>query len=161
MDFVDGASNDRVAVSVDGTAPVEITSWEQYFRESEGNPSRTVDSLLFRASVAPPNPAAVLGKGFYIDSVIQASGPSPAVTTRTISPASLASHVGGRQAFPEPDWTSTAAGRFVDGPSGASGPGSIKVSLGPVVGGNNGKYYVGRSLPGVPVGAITGSATGS
>ncbi|HEY5136877.1 MAG TPA: hypothetical protein VIJ41_13885 [Candidatus Nanopelagicales bacterium] len=30
------------------------------------------------------------------------------------------------------------------------------MSLGPVVGGNNGKYYVGRSLPGVPVGAITG-----
>ena len=156
MDFVDGASNDRVAVSVDGTAPVEISSWEQYFRESEGNPSRTVDSLLFRASVAPPNPAAVLGKGFYIDAVTQASGPSPAVTTRTLTPASLASHVGGWQAFPEPDWTSTAAGRFVDGPSGASGPGSVRVSLGPVVGGNNGKYYVGRSLPGVPVGAITG-----
>ena len=156
MDFVDGASNDRVAVSVDGTPPVEIGSWEQYFREVEHNPSRTVDSLLFRASVPAPDPSKLLGKGFFIDSVVQSSSASPVVTTRTITPAALVSHAGGWQAFPEPDWTSTASSRFVDGPSGTTGPGSIKMSLGPVVGANNGKYYLGRSLLGVPVGNITG-----
>ena len=158
MDLIDGNSNDRVSIAVDGAQPVVIGSWEQYFRDGEGNPTRTVDSLLFRASIAPPNPGAIAGKGFYIDSVQQASGPTPAasVTTRTMTPTDLANGVGGWQAFKETGWVSSATSQFVDGPTGSPGAGSLKVSLGPVVGTNNGKYYLGRSLPDVPLGDLTG-----
>jgi hypothetical protein len=158
MDLVDGTSNDRVAISVDGSAPVVIGSWEQYFRDSEGNPTRTVDSLLFRASIAAPDPSAILGKGFYIDSVGQSSGgtPVPTTTSRTISPGDIAGGVGGWQGFREADWPSSATSQFVAGPAGSTGASSMKVSLGPVTGANNGKYTLGRLLPGVPLGDITG-----
>ena len=48
MQFVDGPANDIVKVYVDGVLGHTGTSWEDYFRECEGNPTRTVDSLLFR-----------------------------------------------------------------------------------------------------------------
>jgi hypothetical protein len=158
MDLVDGVANDRVSISVDAGQPVVIGSWEEYFRVVEGNPSRTVDSLLFRASIAAPNSAAIAGKGFYIDAVQQASGitPTPPLTPRTMTPTDLANAVGGWQAFRESSWPNSATARFVDGPAGTSGPGSMKVSLGPVVSGNNGKYYLGRSVPNVPLGDVTG-----
>ena len=41
------------------------TSWEDYFRFCEGNPTRTVDSVLFRTAGDPA--PATLGKGFLID----------------------------------------------------------------------------------------------
>src|SRR5690606_3666320 len=52
MDFVEGPANDVVRVSVDGSPVHTGTSWEDYFRDCEGNPTRTVDSLLFRSSGA-------------------------------------------------------------------------------------------------------------
>jgi len=67
MDFVDGPANDVVAVSVDGSLVHTGTSWEDYFRDCEGNATRTVDSLLFRSSgTAQP---ANAGLGFLIDNV--------------------------------------------------------------------------------------------
>ncbi len=67
MDFVDGAANDVVRVSVDGAAAHVGTSWEDYYRDCEVTPTRTVDSLLFRASgTAVP---AVLNGGFLFDDV--------------------------------------------------------------------------------------------
>lgn len=72
--FVDGPANDVVKVYVDGALGHTGTSWEDYFRECEGNPSRTVDSILFRTSgVAAP---ATLGKGFVVDNLRQYSGPA-------------------------------------------------------------------------------------
>jgi hypothetical protein len=71
--FVDGPGNDVVQVSVDGVLRYSGTSWEDYFREQEGNPTRTVDSLLFRtdATAAP----ATAGAGFLIDNLwISTSG---------------------------------------------------------------------------------------
>ncbi len=67
MDFVDGTHNDVVKVYVDGVLKHTGTSWEDYFRECEGNPSRTVDSVLFRTGgdAAP----ATSGKGFLIDNL--------------------------------------------------------------------------------------------
>ena len=50
MEFVDGPANDVVRVSVDGAPAVVGTSWEDYYRDCETTPTRTVDSLLFRAS---------------------------------------------------------------------------------------------------------------
>ena len=162
MDLIDGPSNDRVSVSVDGGAPKVIGSWEEYFRQGEGNPTRTVDSLLFRASsiAAPAN----AGKGFFIDGLTQTTVQSPAaaVTSRVIEPTDLATHVGGWQAFREPGWPSSATGRITAGPSGALGDGTFRVDLGPVTtnpatsSDNNGKYYLGRSIPGVPLGDVTG-----
>ena len=72
MDFVDGPENDVVRVYVDGSLAHTGSSWEDYFRDCEGNETRTVDSLLFRASgtAAPAN----AGKGFLIDNVSLTSG---------------------------------------------------------------------------------------
>ncbi|HEY5886987.1 MAG TPA: fibronectin type III domain-containing protein, partial [Acidimicrobiales bacterium] len=74
MDFVDGPQNDVVRVFVDGSLAHTGTSWEDYFRDCEGNATRTVDSLLFRSSgaAAPAN----AGKGFLIDNVALTSGSS-------------------------------------------------------------------------------------
>ncbi|MET0913892.1 MAG: hypothetical protein ABWZ68_11390, partial [Acidimicrobiales bacterium] len=72
MDFVEGPENDVVRVYVDGSLAHTGSSWEDYFRDCEGNETRTVDSLLFRASgtAAPAN----AGKGFLIDNVSLTSG---------------------------------------------------------------------------------------
>ncbi len=67
MDFVDGPANDVVKVYVDGVLKHTGTSWEDYFRECEGNPTRTVDSILFRTGgTAAP---ATAGFGFLIDNL--------------------------------------------------------------------------------------------
>lgn len=80
MQFIDGPSNDVVKVYVDGVLAHTGTSWEDYFREVEGNPTRTVDSVLFRTSVAAP---ATAGNGFLIDNMRLLSGavPVPPCTT--------------------------------------------------------------------------------
>jgi hypothetical protein len=67
MWFFQGPNNDVVQVCVDGTTCVVGHSWEDYFRDVEGNPSRPVDSLLFRTGgTADP---ANAGNGFFIDNV--------------------------------------------------------------------------------------------
>jgi hypothetical protein len=67
MNFVDGPENDVVNVYVDGVLGHTGTSWEDYFRDCEGNPTRTVDSVLFRtAGAAAP---ATAGNGFLIDNL--------------------------------------------------------------------------------------------
>ena len=84
MYFVEGPANDIVEVCVDGTTCHTGTSWEDYFREVEGNPTRTVDSLLFRAGgdAAP----ATLGKGFLVDNLTLAtSDDSPTACVFTTS----------------------------------------------------------------------------
>jgi hypothetical protein len=79
IDFVSGPRNDVVNVYVDGALVHTGTSWEDYFRYCEGNPTRTVDSQIFQAR---SNPAAtnlaVLGKGFLIDNLSYGSGRPPA-----------------------------------------------------------------------------------
>ena len=67
MWFVEGAGNDVVQVLVNGAVLHTGTSWEDYFRDCEGNPTRTVDSILFRTGgTAAP---ATSGKGFLIDNL--------------------------------------------------------------------------------------------
>lgn len=71
MWFVPGAGNDVVQVLVDGTLRHTGTSWEDYFRSCEGNPTRNVDSILFRTGgTAAP---ATQGNGFLIDNLSLAS----------------------------------------------------------------------------------------
>lgn len=67
MEFVDGPANDVVKVYVDGVLGHTGTSWEDYFRECEGNPTRTVDSVLFRTGGAAA--PGTLGFGFVIDNL--------------------------------------------------------------------------------------------
>jgi hypothetical protein len=67
MTFKDGTYDDKVKVYVDGRLYVMGGSWEDYFREFESNPSRTVDSILFHTRGTPaPN---TLYKGFLIDNL--------------------------------------------------------------------------------------------
>ena len=67
MTLKDGTYDDKVKVYVDGRLYVMGGSWEDYFREEEGNPSRTVDSILFRtAGTAAP---ATANRGFLIDNL--------------------------------------------------------------------------------------------
>lgn len=73
MDFVDGPRNDVVKVYIDGVLEITGTSWEDYFRYCEGNPTRPVDSMLFRTGgTAAP---ATSGNGFLIDNLNLLSGP--------------------------------------------------------------------------------------
>ncbi|HMF04422.1 MAG TPA: hypothetical protein VKH17_06375, partial [Acidimicrobiia bacterium] len=82
MQFVDGPGNDIVKVFVDGNLVHTGGSWEDYYTldtESSPNPprvSRTVDSLLIRASGNPALDTA--GKGFLFDNVSVTTGSVPA-----------------------------------------------------------------------------------
>ncbi len=77
MDLVEGPENDVVRVYVDGVLRHTGTSWEDYFRNEELNPTRTVDSILFRTGgTAVP---ATLGYGFVIDNLTLISGPVPSL----------------------------------------------------------------------------------
>lgn len=80
MDFVDGPRNDVVKIYIDGVLKTTGTSWEDYFRFCEGNPTRPVDSMLFRTGSGPPYPQfpANAGKGFLIDNAVSASSTQPA-----------------------------------------------------------------------------------
>lgn len=76
--FLDGPRNDVVQIYIDGVLVKTGTSWEDYFRFCEGNPTRTVDSLLFRtAGTAAP---ATSGNGFLIDNMGIASSTNAAPT---------------------------------------------------------------------------------
>ena len=83
MQFVDGPGNDIVKVFVDGNLEHTGGSWEDYYTlDTESSPtpadqvSRTVDSLLIRAS-GDPAPATAL-KGFLFDDVSVTTGSVPA-----------------------------------------------------------------------------------
>lgn len=73
MDLVDGVNNDVVKVYVDGVLRHTGTSWEGYFNYCESNPTRTVDSILFRTGGAAV--PATVGNGFVIDNLNLTSGP--------------------------------------------------------------------------------------
>jgi parallel beta-helix repeat protein len=80
VQFVDGVANDIVKVYIDGNLIHTGTTWEDYFRDGEVNPTRTVDSMLFqaRSTATPPVTApATLGNGFLIDNLTLYSGPVP------------------------------------------------------------------------------------
>ncbi|KKT98724.1 MAG: Cna B domain protein [Candidatus Collierbacteria bacterium GW2011_GWC2_45_15] len=66
MDFVDGPANDIVKIYIDGSLKHTGTSWEDYYRDFEHNPTRTVDSLLLRAGGTGGVPGNN-GKGFIFD----------------------------------------------------------------------------------------------
>lgn len=75
MRFAPGPRNDVVYVFVDGVLGYTGTSWEDYFRYCEGNPTRTVDSVLLRTGgTAAP---ATAGNGFLIDALTMKSGSAP------------------------------------------------------------------------------------
>ncbi|MCC6628762.1 MAG: right-handed parallel beta-helix repeat-containing protein [Chloroflexi bacterium] len=83
MQFVPGSDNDIVNVYVDGVLKHTAGSWEDYFVECEGNPTRTVDSLIFQARSGSGTAPATLGKGFLIDNIVLLSGPVPPQCTIT------------------------------------------------------------------------------
>jgi len=81
MQFVDGPGNDIVKVFVDGALVHTGGSWEDYYTlDTESSPtpprvSRTVDSLLVRASGSPAPDTAL--KGFLFDAMSVKTGPVP------------------------------------------------------------------------------------
>jgi hypothetical protein len=85
MQLVDGPGNDIVKVFVDGNLVHTGGSWEDYYKlDTESSPtpadqvSRTVDSLLIRASGNPQVDTA--GKGFLFDGISVTTGPVPVET---------------------------------------------------------------------------------
>jgi Collagen triple helix repeat (20 copies) len=118
MEFHEGADNDVVQVWVDGVLKHTGGSWEQYFRVAEGNPTRPVDSLLFRTSgTAQPMNS---GLGFMFDNV--------AVTT----PALGATGPEGPQGPAGPAGPQGPTGpQGPGGPQGATGPQGPKGDQGP------------------------------
>jgi hypothetical protein len=73
MDFVDGPANDVVKVYVDGSLRHTGTSWEDYFRDCEMSPPRTVDSMIFQARTVSGTAPLLVGKGFLVDNLTYAS----------------------------------------------------------------------------------------
>ena len=81
MNLIDGPRNDVVKVFVDGVLKHTGTSWEDYFRWTQGpgdpeqnapvHESRVIRSMLFRTGGAPAPAAA--GKGLFIDNLSLAS----------------------------------------------------------------------------------------
>jgi len=69
MQFYPGPNNDVVKVYLDGSLEHTGTSWEGYFNECEGNPTRTVDSVIFQARSGGGTAPLTLGKGFLIDNL--------------------------------------------------------------------------------------------
>lgn len=94
MEFLPGPANDRVFVWIDGELVHVGTSWEDYFRYCETNPTRPVDSLIFQARTSKTAPDT-LGEGFLVDNLVLESGPIPAVTATgewTLYPGQSASY---------------------------------------------------------------------
>lgn len=126
VQFVDGANNDIAKVYVDGVLLHTGTSWEGYYAECESNPTRTVDSLIFRGGgTAHPGNA---GKGFYIDNLVLTSGPLPVVTPN-----------------PTPNPSAAVGGgvELITGGSSGTGPGvvaalaaGVALLIGAALGGN-------------------------
>jgi uncharacterized repeat protein (TIGR01451 family) len=102
MDFIDGDSNDIVKVWVDNVLVKTGTSWEQYYREQELNPTRPVDSVLIR----PSGPSEVLnsGNGFLLDNLTLFSGPrdqyADLSVTKTAAPQPV--HIGQKLTYTIP-----------------------------------------------------------
>lgn len=83
MQFIDGRSNDVVKVYVDGALVVSGGSWEDFFRDCQGSPTRPVDSLLFQARDNAGEAPGTLGNGFFVDNVSLTSGATPVTPTPT------------------------------------------------------------------------------
>ena len=81
MQFVDGTGNDVVKIYIDSNLEATGTSWEEYFRFCEANPTRTVDSLLFRTGGDGTPLPSVAGLGFLVDDLTLASSTPPQCTT--------------------------------------------------------------------------------
>jgi parallel beta-helix repeat protein len=115
MILVDGPANDVVQIFVDGVLKHTGTSWEDYFRDEEGNPTHTVDSILFRTggSAAP----ATSGKGFLIDNLTLFSGAVPPCTTNCYVDAATGNDAFGGTSFADAKKTIQAAVNQVS-PSG-------------------------------------------
>lgn len=95
MQFNDGPSNDVVQVFIDGNLVHTGGSWEDYYTmDTESSPtppmvSRTVDSLLFRATgTAQP---ALAGEGYLFDDVSVSTGPVVSAEPPVTAPATGAS----------------------------------------------------------------------
>lgn len=147
MVFVDGPRNDFVQIFIDGVLKKTGTSWEDYFRYCEGNPTRTVDSVLFRTSSASPAPGTS-GFGFFIDNMTSSSGPA-APTTVVVNQAGS----NGWLFYDDnTDKIDPTLGSFVSGPGTTPlGSGSARIN----VTGTDRKNLATYQFAGTPLAAIT------
>ncbi|MBP6213422.1 MAG: right-handed parallel beta-helix repeat-containing protein, partial [Pyrinomonadaceae bacterium] len=126
MYFVDGPRNDVVKVYIDGVLKKVGTSWEDYFRYCEGNPTRTVDSLIFLARSGAGTAPATLGFGFLIDGLSMSSGAQSVAKVTSLD-------LGLSNWFMFNDETNTVDNSMVSFVSGPSSPvygsGSAQVSV--------------------------------
>jgi hypothetical protein len=146
MVFVDGPHNDFVQIYIDGVLKKTGTSWEDYFRFCEGNPTRTVDSLLFRTAGTAAGTVGV--NGFLFDNITASSGPA-APTTVVVNQAGS----NGWLFYDDnTDKIDPTLGSFVSGPATTPlGTGSAKIS----VTGSDRKNLATYQFSGTPLAAIT------
>ena len=128
MGFVDGSRNDVVKIYIDSVLVKTGTSWEDYFRYCEGNPTRPVDSMLFRSGgTAAP---ATAGNGFLIDDLTNTSSTTASTTTVTTVTASSMTAAGWGFFDDVANIVDPTLGSFVTGPgTPAFGTGSVQISV--------------------------------
>lgn len=128
MGFVDGDRNDVVKIYIDSSLVKTGTSWEDYFRYCEGNPTRPVDSLLFRTGgTAAP---ATAGNGYLIDDLTNTSSTTPSTTTTTTVTASSMTAAGWGFFDDVANVVDPTLGSFVTGPGTPPfGTGSVQISV--------------------------------
>jgi hypothetical protein len=149
MVFLDGPRNDFVQIYVDGVLTKTGTSWEDYFRYCEGNPTRTVDSLGFRTGGAGGvTHAANQNKGFFIDNQTTSTG-AAATSTVVVNQANINNWLFYND---ENDVVDPTLGSFVSGPGTTPlGTGSAQIS----VSGTQRRNLATYQFSGTPLAAIT------
>jgi hypothetical protein len=135
MVFNEGPSNDVVKVFIDGQLKITGGSWEDYYtmdKESSPDPlhmvSRTVDSLLIRAS-GSPTPAeitALLGNGYLFSNIKVTTGAVPVLSLPGSGGGGTPGAGGGATPGAGGAGTVTVAGATVVAP-GAGGAGTAAV----------------------------------
>lgn len=93
MDFPDGESNDVVKIYIDNVLVHTGTTWEDYYRDYQGDFPYAVKTLIFQSRTSPYIPANQpehQGKGFLIDNVniassVPASQPPSGSATITLN----------------------------------------------------------------------------
>ncbi|MBK9214364.1 MAG: carboxypeptidase regulatory-like domain-containing protein [Chloracidobacterium sp.] len=152
VEFVAGPRNDIVKVYVDGVLMITGTTWEDYFRYCEGNPPRTVDSLIFQARTGSGTAPGTLGNGFLIDNMTLDSGPVANIVN--IGAGSLTATPNYTQWFwwnDETDAIDNSLGSFVTGPGTPPyGTGSAQTS----VSGSQRRNLATYQFAGTPLAAI-------
>ena len=141
MQFVEGASNDVVKVSIDGVPVWTGTSWENYYRYLEHNPPHNVSRLILQArgdKTTFADDVLPADRGFRLDNVTVGTpddqGPRGETGATGATGANGSSGAAGATGATGATGTTGATGPI--GPVGPAGPISVSSATGPRLIGN-------------------------